>query len=140
MKDASGAKTPKEYIAKLAEPRKSEIAELDAFIRKTAPALKPFILAGMLAYGPYHYVYESGREGDWFIVGLSSRANYISLYVCAVADGKYLAESYKKRLPKTSIGKSCVRFKKLSDIDLKVVAEMLKEAEVWAKKQPGFKA
>ena len=127
--------TPVEYIASLSEPRKAEIAQLDTFIRKTVPSLKPFFLASMLAYGPYHYKYASGREGDSAIVSLSSRANYISLYVCA-SDGKqYLAESFKKKLPKANIGKSCVRFKRLEDIDLTVLADLLKKAEAWAKAQ-----
>lgn len=139
MKASSNATTPRQYLDALGEPRKSQIAELDALIRKTAPSLTPFVHAGMLAYGPYHYVYESGREGGWFVVGLSSRKNYISLYVCAVADGKYLAENYKKQLPKASIGKSCIRFKKPEEVDAKVLKEILKKAEAWAKGQAGFR-
>jgi hypothetical protein len=42
-------------------------------------------------------------------------------------DGKYITESYKPQLPKASIGKSCIRFKKLSDVDSKVLAALLKE-------------
>lgn len=133
MKGQLDVKTPEEYIAKLEEPRKSDIAALDALIRKTVPRLDPFILNGMLAYGPYHYKYASGREGDWCRVGLASNASYISLYVCAIDDKGYVAERYKDELKKASIGKSCVRFKRLSDLDLNVVKRMLKEG---AKAQP----
>jgi len=72
MKGQLKVSTPSEYIAKLEEPRKSEIAALDKLIRKLAPALEPFIHAGMLAYGRWHYKYPSGREGDWFRIGLAS--------------------------------------------------------------------
>ena len=72
----------------------------------------------MLGYGRFHYRYASGREGDASLVALSSRKNYISLYVLCTDEGGYLAEQYVDRLPKASIGKSCVRFKRTDDIDL----------------------
>ena len=131
MKGQLKVATPKEYLAKLKEPRKSDVTRLDKLIRKAAPKLKPFIHSGMLAYGPYHYKYPSGREGDWFRVGLASNASYISLYVTAYDKGSdvYPAERFKEQLPKAKIGKSCVRFKKLEDIDEKALAALIKEAQ-----------
>lgn len=128
MKGNTKASTPKEYFDSLAEPRKAELKALDKLIRKAVPKLKPFMLSGMLAYGKFHYKYASGREGDWAVISLASQKNYISLYICAVDGKKYLAETYKKTLPKASIGKSCVRFKKLEDVDLAVIEEMVKKA------------
>jgi hypothetical protein len=127
MKGQLKAATPAEYIAQLAEPRKSDVAALDALIRKTAPKLKPFILSGMLAYGPYHYKYESGREGDGCRIGVASNANYISLYVTASDGTCYAAERYKEALPKANIGKSCVRFKRLSDLDESALKKLIRE-------------
>jgi len=109
---------------------------LDSLIQKTTK-LKPFILSGMLAYGPLHYKYASGREGDWCSVALASQKNYISLYACMGDGNKYVAESYKKKLPKASIGKSCVRFKRLKDVDQKVMTEMLKENHAMYRKMYG---
>jgi Domain of unknown function (DU1801) len=125
--------TPAEYIARLDEARKTDIAALDALIRKVAPKLKPFIHSGMLAYGPWHYKYASGREGDWFRMGVASNKNYISLYVSACNDKGYVAERYKKALPKASIGRSCVRFKRLSDLDPAALKNMIREGA----KDPG---
>lgn len=123
------AKTPTEYIAHLDEPRKTDIHTLHELIKKTVPKLTPFMQSGMIGYGKYHYKYASGREGDWAIIALASQKNYISLYVCA-SDGKhYLAETYKDTLPHASIGKSCIRFKKLSDIDISVIKTLLQEGE-----------
>jgi hypothetical protein len=91
-----------------------------------APLLKPFIHAGMLAYGPWHYRYTSGREGDGLRIGLASNKNYISLYICAT-DGKcYVAEQFKKALPKANIGKSCVRFNRLSDLDESALSKLIR--------------
>lgn len=127
MKGQLKVATPKEYLAKLKEPRKSDVRALDELIRKTAPELEPFIQIGMLAYGHMKYKYPNGREMDWFRIGLASNASYISLYVSA-ADGKgYLAERFKKTLPKANIGKCCVRFKRLSDLDQAVLAKLIRE-------------
>jgi hypothetical protein len=128
MKGHLQASTPAEYLAQLPEPRRSDIAGLDALIRQNAPKLEPFIHAGMLAYGPWHYKYPSGREGDWFHIGLASNKNYISLYVGATDDRGYLAERYKEALPKASIGRSCVRFKRLADLDRQALVKLLREA------------
>lgn len=129
------AKTPNEYIENLIEPRKKEVEILHDLILKTVPKLKPFIISGMIGYGPYHYKYDSGREGDWAIILLASQKNYISLYACGVKDGKYIAEAYTDKLPKANIGKSCIRFKKIEDLDLSVIKTILKECEKYPMSQ-----
>lgn len=123
------ARTPEEYIEALAEPRRSEIAALDAFIRKTAPKLSPFIHSGMLAYGPFRYKYASGREGDWFKLGIASNARAISLYACAADEHGYVAERYKERLPKAKIGKSCIVFQRFTDLDAAALRQLIRETE-----------
>jgi len=118
--------TPDEYIEALEEPRRSHIRQLHELIRRAAPQLEPHIQSGMIAYGSYHYRSKSGREGDWFPVGLASQKRYISLYVTpADPERFYLAESYRDRLPKADIGRSCVRIKRPDDVDLDVVAELV---------------
>ena len=119
--------TPEEYIANVDESRRADIAALDALIRKLAPKLEVGIQSGILAYGPWHYKYASGREGDWFRIGLASNKNYISLYVCAGDECGYVAERYRKALPKANIGKACVRFKRLSDLDQGALKELIRE-------------
>jgi hypothetical protein len=125
------AATPAEYIEMQQEPRRSDIRELDALIRKNAPKLEPHIASGILAYGRYHYEGKSkGTEGEWFHIGLASNKRYISLYIMATdaASGGYLAETYKDKLPKADIGRSCVRFKRLSDVDRKTLEELIQKA------------
>lgn len=117
-----------DYLAGLEEPRRSEVERLDALIRGAAPDLEPHVSSGMLAYGTYHYRYASGREGDAALISLASRRQYLSLYVqCATPTG-YLAERYAERLPKAKIGRSCVRFKRLSDVDEAGLADLVAEA------------
>ena len=60
-------------------------------------------------------------------LSIASNASYISLY-CFAADAEgYVAERYVDRLPKASIGKACVQFKKLADLDEKAVVALIKE-------------
>jgi hypothetical protein len=60
-------------------------------------------------------------------IGLASNASYISLYCFAADEKGYVAERYVERLPKARIGKSCVTFKKLADLDEKALVALIKE-------------
>ena len=126
MKGQLKVSTPTQYIAKLKEPRKSDVAALDKLIRK-ATKFEPFIQSGMLAYGHCRLKYAGGREADWFRIGLASNASYISLYISAPEGTADVVEHYKKALPKANIGKCCVRFKRLDDLDPAALAKLLKE-------------
>jgi hypothetical protein len=129
MQGKSTAASHDEYLDGLAEPRRTDLRALHELIRATVPELEPTMEFGMPGYGKYHYRYDSGREGDWIRVCFASNKNYISLYVAATTvDGGHLAESYRAKLPKASIGKSCIRFKRLSDLDTSVLAALLTAA------------
>jgi hypothetical protein len=54
--------------------------------------------------------------------------------VCSIVDGRYVAEMFKDKLGKVSVGKSCIRFKKLEDLNMGVLTELLSESE----KSPGL--
>jgi hypothetical protein len=125
---ATAPSSPDDHIAALDEPRRSEIERLDGLIREALPGAERLVQGGMLAYGPYRYRYATGREGEASLVALASRKQYISLYVLCETEGGYLAERYGDRLPKASIGKSCIRFKRTGDLDLEVLRELLEEA------------
>lgn len=68
----TAAKTVREYIDSIEEPRKSEIIALDKFIREAASDLKPHFASNMLGYRSFHYKTRSGREGDWPVLALAS--------------------------------------------------------------------
>jgi hypothetical protein len=120
--------TPEEFVDAIEEPRRSEIKRLHDLIRSAAPGLEPVVTGKMLGYGPFHYRYETGREGDATVLTLANNKNYISLYVLCTDQGGYLAEQYKESLPKLDIGKSCVRIKHLDDVDLDVMRDLVGRA------------
>ncbi len=129
MKADPDVQTPAQYIAGLPEERRTAVVAIDKAIRKAAPTLEPHVSSGMLGYGRYHYKYASGREGDAAVVGLASQKNHLSMYMCVTENGKHLPEANATRLGKVSVGKGCIRFKKLEDLDLPVAMELVKQAE-----------
>ncbi len=128
------AKSIQEYFAILPAERRAPLEFLHKFILKTVPALKPIFAYNMPGYGNFKCRNHKKELIDWPTVGLASQKNYISLYICAVHEGTYIAENYKDALGKVSVGKSCIRFKKIDDLNLETLAKVLKLAE----KHPGF--
>lgn len=120
--------TPDAYLAAHPDDRRAPMEALHRAIRAAAPKLEPIIIAGMIGYGKFHYKYPSGREGDWFIVGLCARKNYYSLYICSGDKGGYLAEQAAAKLGKVKVGRSCITFKKLEDLKLAAAMSLVKKA------------
>lgn len=128
------ATTNKEYFAALPAPRRETLEFLDGLIKKTAPKLKPYFASNMPGYGTFRYTNYKKQVIDWPIIALASQKNYISLYVCAVQDGEYIAEKHKDELGKVSVGKSCIRFKKIEDVNLTALKKVIRLAA----KSPGL--
>ncbi|MGO4936139.1 DUF1801 domain-containing protein [Fundicoccus sp. Sow4_H7] len=76
----------------------------------------------IIGFGDYHYVYESGREGDSALLAFSPRKAKISLYLEPEFPER---EEMLTRLGKHTSGKSCVYVNKLADVNLDVLKEML---------------
>ncbi|HUF67275.1 MAG TPA: DUF1801 domain-containing protein [Longimicrobiales bacterium] len=92
-------------------------------IMKKATKAKPKMWGpSIVGFGDYHYKYESGREGDWFLAGFSPRKRDLTLYIVAGFD-RY--EALMARLGKHTTGKSCLYIKRLSDIDTTVLEELV---------------
>lgn len=121
--------TPADYIATLPDERRAAIQTMHDAIQKVAPKLTPELVSGIIGYGKFHYKYDSGREGDWFIVGLCSRKAHLSLYICSADKNGYLAEQHSKKLGKVKVGKSCIKFKKLEDLNLAAAIAVVKKVE-----------
>lgn len=79
----------------------------------------------MVGFGSYHYRYASGREGDWMLTGFSPRKRDLTVYVMAGFDGY---PDLMERLGKHKTGKSCLYLKRLSDVDLEVLRELVRES------------
>lgn len=125
--------TVAEFLASLPEDRRATMVAVDKAIRKAIPKQKPFVTAGMgtpiIGYGKYHYRSASGREGDWFLIGLAAGKAYYSLHICAATTEGYSVEKNAKKLGKVKTGRSCINFKKLEDLKLDEAMKLVKQAE-----------
>ena len=129
-----GVDNREDYIDALSPERKDIILSVDKLIQKTVPSLKPYFTYNMLGYGAFKTKNYKKETIEWPVIALASQKNYISLYVCAILNGKYLAEDYKDRLGKVCVGKSCIRFKRLDDLNIEVLKKLIVEAA----KNPGL--
>ena len=122
-KRATQPTEPEAWLAALDDVRRPQFEALDARIRATAPGLRRYVDHGFLSYGRFAYHYASGRTGEWMCIALASNKAYISLYASPIG-----VEPYAARLPKASLGRGCIRFKRLDDIDLDVIDDVVAAA------------
>ncbi len=127
-------KTVESYLAKVPKERQELMLFIHGFILKTVPKLKPHFAYNMLGYGSFPYKNYKKELVTWPTIALANQKKYISIYVCAVDKGEYIAEKHKKELGNVSVGKSCIRFKKIEDINLPVLKKILQ----FAAKSPGL--
>jgi hypothetical protein len=78
--------------------------------------------ASIVGYGSCHLKYASGRELDWMLTGFSPRKQNLTIYIMSGFD-RY--DELLGKLGKFKTGKSCLYVKKLSDIDMEVLAELI---------------
>jgi hypothetical protein len=76
----------------------------------------------IIGYGSLHYKYESGREGDMPLTGFSPRKQSLTLYITPGFNGQ---QDLLDRLGKHKLGKVCLYIKKLSDVDMQVLEELI---------------
>ena len=104
------------------EQTRADCYQIMEMMQKATKAEPNMWGTSIIGFGTYHYKYASGREGDWFITGLSPRKQNLTLYIMGGFDeaGELLA-----KLGKHSLGKGCLYIKKLADVDIKVLSKLV---------------
>ncbi|MCZ2836829.1 DUF1801 domain-containing protein [Modestobacter sp. VKM Ac-2985] len=113
--------------------REAELRATDALVQAAAPGidrqLVPMGSGQVLGYGLMPYRPRSAKETTtWPLIALAAQKRHMSLYVSAVVDGAYLAESRAAQLGKVSCGKSCIRFTSLDEVDTAALDQLLRDA------------
>lgn len=85
----------------------------------------------IVGFGTYHYKYDSGREGDMCMVGFSPRKPNLTLYLMG---GFENYEKFMTKLGKYTTGSACLYIKKLEDVDINVLEQLIKESYGYVKK------
>ena len=77
----------------------------------------------IIGFGKYHFRYESGREGDWMVAGFSPRKQNLTIYMMGGLENQ---EELLSKVGKAKHSVGCLYVKKLEDIDLNVLSDMIK--------------
>ena len=106
-----------------------DLMNLHDLIRKHAPQLEPTNeFPHTLAYGKYHYHHPmSGKEGEWYKIGVTVRKTVKTITFNATRDGMYMLEAFdtKSLGNPTHVGRDCIRFTSLSDLNLRLLKKII---------------
>lgn len=135
----SKAQTVKEYLAELPADRRAAIEAVRAVIRKNLDkGYQEGMQYGMIGYYVPHKVYPPGYHCDpkqpLPFAGLASQKNHMALYLMCIYGSPqheaWFRTEWAKSGKKLDMGKSCVRFKKLEDLPLEVIAQAVARVPV----------
>ena len=111
------------FLAAIPDPTRREDCRRVASMMQAAAGAPPVMWgASIVGFGRYRYTYASGRSGDWPIIGFSPRKNDLTLYLMP---GFEQHADRLAKLGKHKNGKSCLYLKKLADVDLAVLEELI---------------
>ncbi len=115
-----------DFLKKVSDPAKRKNCHRVLDIMKQITRQEPKMWGdSMVGFGNYHYQYTSGREGNWFLTGFSPRKQSLTIYIMSGFDQ---FEHLMSQLGKYKNSKSCLYVKKLEDIDLGILKELIAES------------
>jgi hypothetical protein len=112
-----------DYLAAIADEARRDdcraLVQLMSGVTKRPPRMWGEAIVG---FGSYRYRYESGREGDAPLVGFAARKGDISVYLLAGFEGQ---QALLARLGRHRMGKACLYVRRLSDVDMRVLEQLV---------------
>lgn len=121
------------FLKSVTDDQKREDAARVIDLMRAATKSEPVMWGtSIIGFGTYSYKYESGREGDWPIVGLSPRKQNLTIYIMPGFS------EYKDLLAKLgphTTGASCLYIKRLSDIDMPTLKTLITRSVAAMKKK-----
>ncbi|MEO8002832.1 MAG: DUF1801 domain-containing protein [Arenimonas sp.] len=115
-----------EYLSAITDDaRRKDCETISTLMSKITKAPPRMWGTSIVGFGSYHYIYASGREGDACLTGFSSRKGDISVYLAA---GGVNQEQLLAKLGRHKMGKCCLYIRKLTDVDLKVLKQLIIES------------
>ena len=124
----------KDYIASLDEQTLKDTHVLIEMMQRISGHKPKKWNAGTLGFDTYHYKYDSGREGDGQIIGFYSRKGKITVYLM---DGTARYSELLAKLGKHTTTGYCVYIKRLSDIDLPILEQIVQQSYAYIKSLGG---
>lgn len=114
------------FLDEIQEPqKKQDCLEILALMKEVTGEQPVMWGDSIIGFGTYTYRYASGHGGDWPITAFSPRKQNITIYIMP---GFERYTDLMSRLGKHSIGKSCLYIKRLTDIDLPTLRELVRRS------------
>lgn len=110
------------YLSKIKDGERRKDCETVVKMMTKATGAKPVLWGSIIGFGDFHFVYESGREGDWFQMGFANRKPDLVLYVM---DGLEPYAAERAKLGRHRTGRCCLYLRRLADADRKVLERIL---------------
>lgn len=124
-----------DYIASRAsEQQQADCRQLMALLERVTGQSPKMWGPSIVGYGSYRYTYESGRTGEAPLAGFAIRGRELVLYVSVEGEEQNLLLS---RLGKHKMGKVCLYFKRLSDLDDSVLEKLVTNSVAEVKRRHG---
>lgn len=127
------------HLDSITDPDVAEtMRALDRLITGTMPDRRRALYEGtfwggteqkIIGYGHIVQPRPRGEDVHWFLVGLARQKDHYSLYVNAAHEGKYLGQHYGKRLGKVKLGSASIGFRRIDDLDVEVLEELVRQAD-----------
>lgn len=135
-KSARNSTSVKAYLASLDENTGRESQVLLEMMHRISGHQPKLWNAGTLGFDTYHYKYDSGREGDSMVIGFYPRKGKITIYLM---DGTARYSALLAQLGKHTTTGYCVYIKRLSDIELPILEQILQQSyqNIKSKSQDG---
>ena len=115
-----------DFINALENQRRKDDAIASLALYEEATSLQAKLWGtSIIGYGRYHYIYESGREGDFMKAGFSPRKTSMTYYIMS---GFPDLQNLLKKLGKHKMSKSCLYINKLDDVDKTILLEIVKKS------------
>ncbi len=113
------------FLGSLDADRRSDCEALVKMLRRVTKAEPKMWGSSIVGFGDQHLRYESGRELDWFVAGFSPRKKDLTLYLLGRGpiDGELAT-----RLGRHSTGKGCLYIRRLSDVNGRVLEQIVRDA------------
>ena len=111
------------YLAARASPEQQADCKAIMAICKRVTKQQPKMWGpSMVGYGSYTYRYESGHSGDAFLTGFAVRGKELVVYLMAESPEQV---ALLAKLGRHKMGKSCLYFRRLSDLDVEILEELI---------------
>jgi hypothetical protein len=111
------------YLASRASPEQlADCRALMAICRRVTKQPPKMWGPSMVGYGSYTYRYESGHSGDAFLTGFAVRGRELVVYIDCASSAQL---DLLAKLGQHRVGKCCLYFKRLADLDVKVLEALI---------------